>query len=127
MNSIQQNGRKEILTDEQASSWKKAMNSTQQNGNTEMLMGEQASSWEKAMNSIQRNGRKEMLADEHASSWRKTLALAQIKKSLYNAQGKERTQIKVLMSNTRPRRAGGFDLLWTQFKGMEAQKCSRAK
>ena len=60
-----------MLTDEQDSSWKKAMNSTQQNGNTEMRTGEQASSWEKAMNSIQQNGRKEMLTDEQVSSWRK--------------------------------------------------------
>ena len=48
MNSIQQNGRKEMLTDEQAS-WKKAMNSIQQNGRKEMLRDEQASSWKKAI------------------------------------------------------------------------------
>ena len=68
-----------------------------------------------------------MLTDEQVSSWRKTLALAQVKKTIYNAQGKKGTQIKILMSNTKPRRAGGFDLLWTQFKGMEEKKCSRAK
>ena len=42
MNSTQQKGRKEMLTDEQASSWKKAMNSIQQNGKKEMLTDEQA-------------------------------------------------------------------------------------
>ena len=31
-----------MLTDEQASSWEKAMNSIQQNGNMEVLTGEQA-------------------------------------------------------------------------------------
>ena len=45
-----------MLTDEQASSWKKAMNSFQQNGRKEMLTDERASSWKKAMNSIQQNG-----------------------------------------------------------------------
>ena len=44
MNSIQQNGKKEMLTDEQASSWKKATNSIHQNGRKEILMDEQASS-----------------------------------------------------------------------------------
>ena len=47
MKSIQQNGKKEVPTDEQASSWKKAMNSIQQNGRKEMLTDEQASSWKK--------------------------------------------------------------------------------
>ena len=44
-----------MLTDEQASSWKKARNSIQQNGRKEMLTDEQAASWKKAMNSIQQN------------------------------------------------------------------------
>ena len=70
-NSIQQNGRREMLTDEQAPRWKKGMNSIQQNGRKQMLTDEIASSWKKAMNSIQQNGRKEMLTDEQASSWKK--------------------------------------------------------
>ena len=37
MKSIQQNGKKEVPTDEQASSWKKAMNSIQHNGKNQML------------------------------------------------------------------------------------------
>ena len=45
-----------MLTDEQASSWKKAMNSIQQNGKKEILTDEQASGWKKTMNSIQQNG-----------------------------------------------------------------------
>ena len=45
-----------MLTDEQASSWKKAMISVQQNGRKEMLTDERASSWKKEMNSIQQNG-----------------------------------------------------------------------
>ena len=49
MNSIQQNGRKEMLTDdEQTSSWNKVMKSIQQNGRKEMLTDKQASSWKKA-------------------------------------------------------------------------------
>ena len=36
-----------------------------------MLTDEQASSWKKSMNSIQKNGRKEFLTDEQASNWRK--------------------------------------------------------
>ena len=47
-----------MLTDEQASGWKKAMNLIQQKGRKEMLTDEQASSWKTAMNSIQQNGRK---------------------------------------------------------------------
>ena len=39
-----------------------------ENGRNEMLTDEQASSEKKAMNSIQRNGRKEILTDEQASS-----------------------------------------------------------
>ena len=90
-----------MLTDEQASSWKKAMNTIQQdkgrkcspknktlaerkqwiqfnnNGNTEMLTDEQASSWMTAMNSIQQNGRKQMLTDERAFSWKKAMNLIQ--------------------------------------------------
>ena len=42
-----------MLTDEQASGWKKAMVSIQQSGRKKMLTDEQASSWKKAMNSIQ--------------------------------------------------------------------------
>ena len=42
-----------MLTDEQASSWKKAMNSIQQNGRKEMLTDEQDSGWKKTMKSIQ--------------------------------------------------------------------------
>ena len=60
-----------MLTDEKASSWKIAMNSIQQNGRKEMLTDEQDSSWKKATNSIQQNGRKKMLTDEQASSWKK--------------------------------------------------------
>ena len=45
-----------MLTDEQASSWKKAMNSFQQNGRKEMLTDERASSWKKTINLIQQNG-----------------------------------------------------------------------
>ena len=52
---------KGMLTDEIASSWKKAMNSIQQNERKQMLTDEQASSWQKAMISIQQNGRKEVL------------------------------------------------------------------
>ena len=48
MDSIQGNGRKEMLTDEIASSWKIAMHSIQQNGRKEMLTDKQASSWKKA-------------------------------------------------------------------------------
>ena len=33
----------------------------------------------------------------------------------------------LMTSNTRPWRAGGFDLLWTQFKGMEEKESSRKK
>ena len=73
MDSIRGSGRKEMLTDEQASSWKKAMNSIQQNGRKEMLTDEQASSWKKPMSSVQQNGRKEMLTDEQASSWKKAI------------------------------------------------------
>ena len=58
MNSIQQNGRREMLTDEQAPRRKKGMNSIQQNGRKQMLTDEIASSWKKAMNSIQQNGRR---------------------------------------------------------------------
>ena len=47
-----------MLTDEQASSRKKAMNSIQQNGRKEMLTDKQTSSRKKAMNSIHQNGRK---------------------------------------------------------------------
>ena len=42
-----------MLTDEQASSWKKAMKSIQQNGRNEIVTGKQVSSWKKAMKSIQ--------------------------------------------------------------------------
>ena len=38
-----------------------------------MLTDEQASSWKKAMNSIQPDGRKEMLTDKQASSWQKAI------------------------------------------------------
>ena len=55
------NGRKGMLTDEIASSWKKAMNSIQQNERKEMLTDEQASSSQKALISIQQHGRKEVL------------------------------------------------------------------
>ena len=44
---------KEMLTDEQASSWNIAMISIPQNGRKQMLTDEQASSWRKAMKSIQ--------------------------------------------------------------------------
>ena len=40
-------------TDEQASSWKKAMNSIQQIERKQMLTDEEASRWKKAMNLIQ--------------------------------------------------------------------------
>ena len=40
MNLIQQNGRKEMLTDEQTSGWKKTMKSIQYNGRKEMLTDE---------------------------------------------------------------------------------------
>ena len=63
MKSVQQNERKQKRTNEQASSWKKAMKSIQQNGRKE--------TWKKAMNSIQQNGTKEMLTDEQASNRRK--------------------------------------------------------
>ena len=49
---LEQNGRKEMVTDERASSWKKAMNSIQQNGSQEKVTDEKISSWKKAMNSI---------------------------------------------------------------------------
>ena len=39
-----------MLTDEHASNSEKAMNLIQQNGRKEMLTAEQASSWKKAMN-----------------------------------------------------------------------------
>ena len=42
-----------MLVDEQIASWKKAMNSIQQNGRKEMLTDEQAPSGKTAMNSIQ--------------------------------------------------------------------------
>ena len=42
-----------MLTDEQTSSWKKAMNLIQQKRQKEMLTDEKASSWKKAMISIQ--------------------------------------------------------------------------
>ena len=70
MISIQQNARKEMLTNEQTSSWKKATNSIQQKGRKETLHG---TSWKKAMNSIQQNGKKEMLTDEQASGWKKAM------------------------------------------------------
>ena len=37
----------------------------------EMLTDEQASSWNTAMNSIPQNGRKQMLTDKQAFSWKK--------------------------------------------------------
>ena len=79
-----------MLTDEQASSWKIAINSIQQNGRKEILTDDQASSSKKAMNSIQQDGRKEMLTDEQAFSWQKTTALGQVKTSKYNVLRKER-------------------------------------
>ena len=44
-----------MLTDEQASSWKEAMNSIQQNGRNEMITDEQDSGWKKnnEVNSIE--------------------------------------------------------------------------
>ena len=67
MKSIQQNGRKEMLTDEQASSWKKAKNSIQQNRRKEMLTNDQASSWKNnELNSTQwKQG------NAQVSSWKK--------------------------------------------------------
>ena len=44
---------KEMLTDEQASSWNTAMNSIPQNGRKQMLTDKQVLSWRKAMKSIQ--------------------------------------------------------------------------
>ena len=55
MESIQAN--RNMLTDEQACNWNKAMNSIRQNARKEMLTDEQASSWKKTMNSIQQNGK----------------------------------------------------------------------
>ena len=46
-------GKKEMLTDKQASSWKKAKISNSTEWRKEMLTDEQASSWKKAMKSIQ--------------------------------------------------------------------------
>ena len=62
--TIQQNGNTEMLTDEQAFSWKKALNSIQEGGRKEKLTDEQASSWMKAMNLTQQNGNTGMLMDE---------------------------------------------------------------
>ena len=53
-----------MLTDEIASSWKKAMSSIQQNERKEMLTDEQASSSQKALISIQQNGKKCSRADK---------------------------------------------------------------
>ena len=61
LDSVQGNGRKGMLTDEIAFSWKKAMNSIQQNERKQMLTDEQASSSQKALISIQQHGRKEVL------------------------------------------------------------------
>ena len=42
-----------------------------------MLTDEQASSWKKAMNSIQQDGRKKMSTDEQASSWKKAIGFSE--------------------------------------------------
>ena len=55
----------------------------------QMLTDEQAFSWEKAMNSTQQNGRKEMLTDEQTSSWKESNAPNSTEWKKGNAHGRK--------------------------------------
>ena len=118
-----------MVTDEIASSWKKAMNSIRQNGRKEMLTDEQASSWKKAKNSIQQNRRKEMLTDDQASSW-KTM------NSIQHHGNKEMLKFRAERSNdlnsteckkrtSRANKLVAERKQWNQLNQMEERKCSQ--